>query len=40
MMKDCLDNGEPLDNFWKITLNTLPEGLDVKTDLEILKISS
>ena len=40
MMKNCLDNGESLDNLWKISVNSLPEGLDIETDIEILKSSS
>ena len=40
MMKNCLDNEEPLENFWKITMNSLPEDLDIETDIETLKSSS
>lgn len=41
MMKNRLDNGEPLENLWKLAVKlSLPEGLDIEADREILKPSS
>lgn len=38
IMKDHLDNGDPLNNFWKLAVKlSLPEGLNIETDIETLK---
>jgi len=41
LMKNRLDNGEPLEDFWKQAVKlSLPKGLDIKADIDILKPSS
>jgi len=41
MMKNRIDNGEPLENFWKLAVKlSLPEGLDIQADIETLKASA
>ncbi len=41
LMKNRLDNGEPLENFWKLAVKlSLPSVLDIEVDREILKPSS
>ena len=38
IMKNHLDNAEPVENFWKVAMKlSLPEGLDIEADLETLK---
>jgi len=41
LMKNRLDNGEPLENFWKLAVKlSLPSVLDIKADIETLKSSA